>query len=154
LERTLVRLVRLDEAQRGMKSERELEQDERDLLPLAAPLEQRQEVPVVLDRLVQRVLEPRLVAGAQEVARGLLLVLGPQPVVRQKAEHLGVALRVSLLEPFRRAPVQLPSLFGEERPVRRLLDERVPEAVLRLRPTAGLTQQAESLQFVESVGRH
>src|SRR5262245_45967419 len=108
----------------------------------------------MLDRLVERVLEPRLVAGTQEVAGGLLLVLGSQPVVRKQAEHLGVALPVSLLEPLRRPPVQLPPLFGEERPVRRLLDQRVPEAVLRLRPAAALTQQAESLQLVEGVRRH
>jgi hypothetical protein len=49
--------------------------------------------------------------------------------------------------------VQLPSLFGEQRPVGRLLDQRMPEAVLRLRPAAALAQQAESLQLVERVGR-
>src|SRR5439155_22442066 len=39
LERALVRLVGLPEAQRGVQRERELEEDECDLLPLAAPLE-------------------------------------------------------------------------------------------------------------------
>src|SRR4051794_1048072 len=43
-------------------------------------------------------------------------------------------------------------LLGEERPVRGLLDERVAEAVLRLRPAPALTQEAEALQLVEGVG--
>ena len=154
LEGALVRLVRLGETERGVERESELEEDERDLLPLAPPLEQRQQVAVVLDRLVERVLETRLVPGAQEVAGGLLLVLGPQPVIREQAEHLGVALRVPLLEPLRGAPMQLRALLGEERPVRRLLDERVAEAVLRLRPAAALAQEAEALQLVEGVERH
>jgi len=41
LERTLVGLVRLGEAQRGVEGERKLEEHERDLLPLPAALEQR-----------------------------------------------------------------------------------------------------------------
>ena len=92
LERSLVGLVRLGEPQRRVQGERELEEDERDLLALAAPLEQRQQVAVVVDRLVERVLVPRLVAGPQQVVDGLLLVLGREPVVREQAEHLVVAV--------------------------------------------------------------
>ena len=107
VERSLVRRVRLGEAERGVQRERELEEHERARLTLASPLEQRQERAVVLDRLVERVLLPRLVAGAQEVVGGLLLVLRCEPVMREQAEHLGLASRVPLLEPFRRSPVQL-----------------------------------------------
>ena len=101
-----VGLVRLGEAERRVEGERELEEDERDLLPLAAALEQRQQVAVVLDRLVERVLLPCLVAGAQQVPGRLVLVLRPQPVMSEQAEHLGVAPRVPLLEPLCRAPMQ------------------------------------------------
>ena len=71
-ERALVRLVRLGEAERRVEGERELEEDERDLLPLASPFEQREQVPVVLDRLVEGVLETRLVGRAQEVVGPIL----------------------------------------------------------------------------------
>ena len=93
LEGALVRLVRLGEAKRGVERERELEQDERDLLPLAPALEQRQQVAVVLDRLVEGVLEARLVARAQEVVRGLGLVPGREPVVREQAENVSGKVR-------------------------------------------------------------
>ena len=86
-----------------MQRERELEEDERHLLALAALLEEREKRAVVLDRLVERVLQARLVARAQEVVRGLGLVRGREPVVREQAERLDVALGVALLEPFGRA---------------------------------------------------
>ena len=107
----------------------------------------------MLDRLVQRVLEPCLVTRLQEVARRLLLVLGPQPVVREQTEHLGLTIRIPLLEPFCGAAVQPRPLLGEQRPVGRLLDERVPEPVFRLRPAPALPEQAEPLQLVQRVFR-
>ena len=141
-ERALVGLVRLCEAKRGVKRERELEQDERDLLPLAPPLEERQQVAIVLDRLVERVLEARLVARPQEVVGGFRLVLRAEPVVREQAENLALAARVPRLEPLGGAPVEASPLLGEERAVRGLLDERVAEAVLRLWPAPALSKQA------------
>src|SRR5579862_6209979 len=83
LEGALVRLVRLGETERRMKRESELEEDERDFLTLAPLFEEREERAVVLDRLVEGVLEARLVARAQEVIRGLGLVLRREPVVRE-----------------------------------------------------------------------
>ena len=136
-----------------MQRERELEEDERDFLALAALLEQREKRAVVLDRLVEGVLEARLVARAQEVIRGLGLVLGGEPVMREQTERLDVAVAVPLLEPLRRAAVEAGPLLAEQCPVRSLLDEGVAEAVLRLRPAAALSQQTEALELVERVRR-
>ena len=69
VERALVRLVRLREPQRHVQRERELEQHERDLASLAAPLEDRQQLAVVPDRLVEGVLLTRAVAGASSGTR-------------------------------------------------------------------------------------
>ena len=59
------------EPQRRVQRERELEERERDLLPLAARLEQRQQRAVVLDRLVERPLLARPVAARVRYAIAL-----------------------------------------------------------------------------------
>ena len=74
---------RSDDVQR----ERELEQHQRHRLPLAAALQQRQQLAVVADRLVERVLLTRAVAGARQVVDRLVLVVGGQPVVGEHAER-------------------------------------------------------------------
>ena len=94
------------EPQRHVQRERELEQHERDLLALAAPLEDRQQLAVVRDRLVERVLLARPVAGAREVRDRLVLVLGAEPVVREQAGDLVLAAGVRLLEPLGGLAVQ------------------------------------------------
>jgi len=63
LERPLVRLIRLGEAERRVQRDRQLEEDERDLLVRSAALEQRKQRAVMADRLVQRPLESCTVAG-------------------------------------------------------------------------------------------
>ena len=76
------------ETHRGVQRQCELEQDECHRLRLTAPLEQRQQLAVVADRLVERVLLPRLVAGAGQVVGRLLLVLGREPVMGEQGERV------------------------------------------------------------------
>src|SRR5204862_881541 len=122
-----------------------------DRLALAASLEQRQQGAVVADRLVQRVFLARLVARAEQVCPRLVLVLGRAPVVCEKSEDLCIAPGVPLLEPLRRAAVQTCACRPQQGAVRGLLDQRVAEAVLRLRPAAALLDQPETLQLVQRV---
>src|SRR5204863_2140900 len=117
----------------------------------APAFEQWQQVAVALDRLVESVLLPCLVAGPQQVPSRLVLVVRPQPVVSEQAQHLGIATRVPLLEPLCRPPMQSGPLVGEQRPISRLLDESVAEAVFGLRPAPALAQEAEPLQLVERI---
>ena len=106
VERPLVGLVRLREAQRHVERERELEQHERDRVPLAAALQERQQLPVVADRLVERVLLPRPITGAREVRDRLVLVVGAEPVVGEQSRDLVLAAGVPLLEPLRGLAMQ------------------------------------------------
>src|SRR5207247_8717224 len=130
---------------------RELEEDERDRLPLSAPLEQRQQLAVVADRLVERVLLARLVPGPGQVLHGLVLVGRREPVVGEQAERLLVTLAVPRLEPLRRATVEALTRVDEERPVRRLLDQGVLEPELGRGPPPALAQEVEPLELVERV---
>src|SRR3954470_17517958 len=106
LEGAPVALVRLGKAKGRVERQRELEEDQRDLLPLAPAFEQWQQVAVALDRLVERVLLPCLVAGPQQVPSRLVLVVRTQPVVSEQAQHLGITTCVPLLEPLCRPPMQ------------------------------------------------
>ena len=153
VERALVHGVRLGEPQRRVQRERELEEHERAGLPLAPPLEERQQGAVVPDRLVERILLPGLVAGAQQVLHRFLLVLCGEPVVREQPQHLALAARVALFQPLRRSPVQLRPSGATQGPVRGLLDQRMMEAALRLRPPAALLDEPEPLQLVERFAR-
>ena len=85
VERPLVGGVRLGEPQRDVQGERELEQHERDLVAFAPALHEREQLAVLRDGLVERVLLPRPVGGPRQVLDGLVLVRGGQPVVRQDA---------------------------------------------------------------------
>src|SRR5579864_1901975 len=69
----------------------------------------------------------------------------------EQPEHLVVVAGVTVLEPLGRASVQLRALRTEQRAVCRFLDERMLEAILRLRPPPALLQETESLQFVERI---
>ena len=138
LECALVGLVRLSESERGVECERELEENERDRLALAAPLEQRQQLAVVADRLVERVFLARLVARAGQVLDGLFLVRRRQPVVCQEAKRLLVAPGMPLLEPLGGASVETLARVREQRPVGGLLDQCVLEPELGRRPAAAL----------------
>src|SRR6266542_6105097 len=99
----------------------------------------------MLDRLVERVLLPRPVARAQEVVDRLVLVLGGQPVMREQAQHLRLVAAVALLEPLGGPAVQPRPRRREQRAIGGLLDQRVPEAVLRLRPAPALLEEPEPL---------
>ena len=66
--------------------------------------------------------------------------------MREQARHLLLAARVAVLEPGRGLRVDGTALVDDERPVRRLLDQRVLEAVLRLGPPASLAEQVEPHQ--------
>ena len=145
-ERALVRLVRLGEAQRHVQRERQLEQDESDLLPLPPRLEDRHELAVVPDRLIERVLEPGLVARSREVHQGLVLIVRSQPVVCEQPGDLVFPTGIGLLEPRGRFAVQPDALLGHQGAICGLLDERVLEAELRLWPAPGLTHQVETLE--------
>ena len=134
-----------------MQRERELEERERHLLRLPAPLEQREQPPVVLDRLVERPRQACLVARAGEVRNRLHLVFGREPVVREQAEHLSLSPLVLALEPVGGGAVQRASSIGEQRAICGLLDQRVLEAVLGKRPAPGRSQEVESLELVERV---
>ena len=83
-ERPLVRLVGLREAERHVERERELEQHECDSRLLAASLQDRQQLAVVTDRLVERVLLPRAVTGHRQVRDRLVLVVRGEPVVGEQ----------------------------------------------------------------------
>ena len=72
----------------------------------------------------------------------------------EQAEHLGITTLVPFLEPLGCPLMQARSLVGEQRPVGRLLDERMAESVLRLRPAPAPAEQAEPLEFVERVARN
>ena len=151
-ERALVRVVRLGEAQRRVQRERQLEAHERHLLRLAALLEQRQQHAVVADRLVERVLLPRLVARAHQVVDRLVLVLRREPVVGEQRERV-VGRVGAALEPDRRLAMQAPPLAADDRAVDGLLDQDVLEAKLGLRPAAALAQQVEPLQLAERLAQ-
>jgi len=103
----------------------------------------------VADGFVQRVLLPGLVAGQGEVRDGLILVVGRRPVVGEHAQHLFLVPRVPSLQPLRRPAVQRRPAAGEDRPVRRLLDQSMLEPILGLRPPPALPDQVQSLQLVE-----
>src|SRR5205823_3319313 len=116
------------------------------------PLEQRQQLAVVADRLVERVLLARLVAGPGQVGNRLVLVFGGEPVVREERERVVTALE-PVLEPDRRVAVETPPLRADDRAVHGLLDQDVLEAELRLRPAAVLAHEIEPLQLTERLAQ-
>ncbi len=132
-----------------MEREGELEEYERHHLALAATRQDRQELLVVLDRLVECVLLARAVARLREVRDGLLLVGRAEPVMREQPGDLVLVAGVALLEPLGRHAVHPLAVVLDERSVRRLLDQGVLEAVLGLRPAAALAQEVQSLEFGE-----
>jgi hypothetical protein len=93
----------------------------------------------VPDRLVERVLLAGAIAGRREVRDGLLLVGRAEPVMREQPGDLVLAAGVALLEPLGRHAVHPLPVLLDERSVGRLLDQRVLEAILGLRPAAALS---------------
>jgi len=132
-----------------VERDRELQEDERDLLVGAAALEQRKQRAVVADRRVERPFEAGAVAGARQVEDSLVLGVPGQRVVREQAEDLVAILGVALLEPAHRLAVELLAVGGEQRPVRGFLDQRVLEPVLGLGPAARLPDQVHALERVQ-----
>ena len=153
-ERALIRLVRLLEPERHVQRQRELEQHQRDLAVLAPSLQDRQQLAVVTDRLVERVLLTGAVARDREVRDRLVLVVGGQPVVGQQAGDLFLASGVPRLQPSRRLPMQAVPIRGDQRAVRRLLDQRVLEAVFGLGPPMALAHQIQTHQVVQRQPHH
>ncbi len=143
----LIRLVRLLEPQRHVQGEGELEEHQRDLAALSLTFQDRQELPVVADRLVERVLLTGAVTGDRQIRDGLVLVVGRQPVVRKQARDLFLPAFVPRLQPGGRLAVQAVSVDGDQRAVRGLLDERVLEPVLGLGPATALTDQVQPHQI-------
>ncbi len=135
-----------------MEREAELEERERDRLPFAALLEQGQQVAVVVDRLVERPLLPGAVGSPGQVGDRLVLVVGCMPVVGEQAHDLVEVVGVAALEPLRRPTVEGRARVTEQQPVGGLLDERMLEPVLGLRPAPLGADQVETLQLVQGVG--
>jgi hypothetical protein len=132
-----------------VQRERELEEHEGDLLPLPATFEDRHQLAVMLDRLIERVLQAGVVARACEVDHGLVVIVRGQPVVGQQPGNLVLTAGVRLLEPRSRLAVQADTLLGYQRSIRSLLDERVLEPELRFGPAAALADQIEPLEMGE-----
>ena len=137
-----------------MQRQRELEQHQRDLAVLAATLQDRQQLAVVADRLVERVLLAGAVAGDRQVRDRLVLVVGGQPVVGQQAGDLVLTPGVPRLQPLRGLAMQAVPIGGDQRAVRGLLDQRVLEAVLGLGPSTSLTHQVQAHQVVQRLPHH
>ena len=89
-----------------MQRERELEQDERHLLRGAPPFQDRQQLAVVPDGLIQRVLLARAVPRARQVRDRLVLVRRGEPMMREEPGDLVLAAGVARFQPRRGAPVQ------------------------------------------------
>ena len=119
-------------------------------LPLAPPLQDRQQLAVVADRLVQRVLLASPVAGAWSGTRRPC-PRRPRPASGGRAARRPRprAAGVWRLEPLGRAAVQAVRVLGHQRAVRGLLDQRVLEAVLGLGPPPALADQVQPLQLGE-----
>jgi hypothetical protein len=148
-ERLPVGRVGLGEAKRGMERERQLEQDERHLLLGAASFQQRQQLPVVADRLVECVFLAGPVACPGEIVERPVLVACGEPVVGEQPERIAQVICLAVLQPFGGAPVQPGACRRDERPVGDLLDQHMLEAVLRLRPPALCADQVGTLQFMQ-----
>ena len=115
------------------------------VLALAATLEQRQQVAVVRDRLVEGVLLSRPVARERQVADRLVLVLGAEPVVGEQRPRPRARARPPCSSSHSAARRCRRSRSSrDERAVRGLLDQRVLEPVLRLGPAAAFAQQVEA----------
>ena len=107
----------------------------------------------MLDRLVDRVLLPRLVPRAQQVLDRLVLVARGEPMVREQSVDLFLVAGIPFFQPPGRAAMQARAVRGEHASVRALLDQRVLEAVLRLRPAPFLTDEVEPLEIVQGLPR-
>jgi hypothetical protein len=132
-----------------VKRERELEQDERHLPRGAPPFQDRQQLAVVPDGLIQRVLLARAIPRAREVRDRLVFVRRGEPMMREEPGDLVLAAGVPRFQPRRGAPMQRAASLRDERPVRGLLDQHVLEPVFGLRPPASLADQVEPLEFHE-----
>ena len=73
--------------------------------------------------------------------------------MREQTEHLFLTSGVAFLEPFGGAAVQARPIGGEHAAVRALLDQRVFESVLGLRPATLLAHEIETLELVERLSR-
>ncbi len=110
----------------------------------------RQQLPVVPDRLVERVLLARPVAGARQVRAR------PCPRPRRRASGGRAAPPTSSSRPAYVASSHSAALrcrrvrsLGDQRAVRGLLDQRVLEAVLGLGPSPALADEVQALQLVQ-----
>ena len=71
--------------------------------------------------------------------------------MREEPEHLVLRAFVLALEPLGGSTMELAASVGQKRAVGGLLDERVLEAVLGIRPATGDAEEVEPLQLVERV---
>ena len=105
------------------------------------------------DRLVERPLIPSPVASEPQVLGGFASVGRRQPVVRDQPVDALWPLPVKGFEPLGGPPVQRRSLCSDQRPVGRLLDQGVLEAVDGVLPYALLPQQVKSQEVVQRLAQ-